>query len=101
MNTKNNDCGCVEYTPTLLERIGHKLFPQPFPNYPEDAPIDHITRDCVVTRVDTDISIIDRLRILVSGRVQMEARVNTENIVGSTTTAATFSVKPPRFLERK
>lgn len=57
MNADTDAC-CMTYTPLLLERIGHKFFPQKFPNYPEDKGKDGssgIIRDCIITKTVADI----------------------------------------------
>lgn len=53
-----------------------------------------------MTRTTVDLSIIDRLRVLISGRIEVQAKTSTENEVGNYATNATFNIQPPRWLTR-
>ncbi len=87
-----------EYIPTRREKLGRRLFPRTVPNPREPKfPV----RDCVFTNVSAEFSFIDRLRILVSGRVRVEVRVETENKPGQTCGNAVVDVQPPKWLERR
>ena len=89
---------CLTYTPTLREKIGRKLFPPGWHNYPEpDFPV----KDCLVCDTVTDFSFVDRVRILFSGRVYTRTRTDTENEIGKHVTAATVIIRPPACLIRK
>lgn len=86
----------LEYIPTRRERIGWRLFPARHCDIPDKPGM----RDCVVTRTTADLSFIDRLRVLVSGRIEVQAKTATENVVGAHATNAEFSVRPPSWLCR-
>ena len=85
------------YVPTLMEKIGWKLFPSKIPDDPDP---ESKARDMIVTRTTINFSFADRLRILVSGRVEVESRTATENEIGGHRTTACSSVRPPKLLTR-
>ncbi len=70
---------------TWRERLRFKLFPDRYCPLPEASAVH---KDCVVIRTVVVLSALDRLRVLWSGRVTVETKTVTENIVGATTTAS-------------
>jgi hypothetical protein len=97
MSDDTESCGAVEYVPQWQEKIGWKLFP---PNYVESPDLME-AHDCVHTTVHVEFSFLDRLRILFSGKVKVEVRTTTENLVGNCVSASIAFPKPPPWLERK
>ena len=84
-----------EYVPTFLERIGWKLFPHPMP---EDADPENKFKDMIIVKTYWRPSIFDRLRLLVSGRLVVETRAATENVIGNHNAVSTVRVAPPSIL---
>lgn len=73
-----------------------KLFPWK-PVYAPDVPGDW--RDCLTSHTYCELSIGDRIRVLLTGRIEVTTRTLTENKIGNTTTASGCSVLPWKFLE--
>lgn len=97
----NTDCAAQQYIPTFIERVGWKLFPRSeaacvtLPDLPS-KPI----KDGLVCDVHVELSFIDRLRALWSGRIVVYARTSCENVIGENKTNTGVWVKPPKYLER-
>lgn len=81
----NEHAYVVEYQGTWRERLRFKLFPSRYCPLPE-APASHL--DCVVIRTTVVMGWMDRLRVLLSGRLTVETKTVTEHVVGATTTAS-------------
>lgn len=81
-----NEQAFVVDTPwTWRERLRFKLFPsQPCP-LPE-APADW--QDVLFVTTVVHLNMLDRLRVLVSGRVKVETRTVAQNLLGATATAS-------------
>lgn len=94
-NTSNY---CVAYNSTFLERIGWKLFPSKHCEMPPPKE-GCLMGDGLVCRTEVQLSIIDRLRALVSGRVRVETKTSTENVLGWNSTNAVGFVAAPFFLD--
>lgn len=78
MNEKiDNSCLTREWT--WRDRLRSKLFPFVICHVPE-APSHY--QDCLVSRSRSIVCFMDRLRILVTGRVEVETRIVTEHTVG-------------------
>ena len=86
----------LAYTPTWIDRLRWKLFPLDTCDIP-DIP----AKDCVITRTECRFRLTGRLRVLLSGRIEVETKTATENIVGNTATASCCNIKAPMFLENK
>lgn len=86
----------LAYKPTWVDRLRWKLFPIDTCDTP-DIP----AKDCLIIRTECRLSLIGRLRILVSGRMQVETKTATENVVGNAVTASCCNIKAPMFMERK
>lgn len=76
------------------DRLRFKLFPSRHCQLPE-APAQF--RDCLVVRTVVSLPLIDRLRVLASGRLTVETKTVTEYVVGGT---ATSSVAYPSLASR-
>lgn len=85
------------YVPQWQERLGWKLFPQKHVDFPA---LKGTQRDGIVCRTVTHFSIIDRIRILVSGKVEVTTKTSTENELGENKTCGEAVVMPPRWLSR-
>jgi hypothetical protein len=70
---------------TWRERLRFRLFPIRHCELPE-APATYA--DCVVVKTVTSLSLADRVRVLLSGKLTVETRTVTENIVGGTATSS-------------
>lgn len=101
-NPTENTVGCMT-TPrwTWRDKLRCKLFPAT-PCYVPDAPDDPPEfRDALICRVTVELSFIDRLRVLVSGRLSVETKTITENRIGRHQTASSAYPLPIRLLERR
>jgi hypothetical protein len=87
----------AKYSPQWQERIGWKLFPASLCESPEVPG----ARDCIVIRTTGTLSVLGRLRALISGRVQVETRTVTEFKIGRVLTHSAVSVLPPVWLSRR
>jgi hypothetical protein len=98
MNTSNQDT-CRSYSPiSFMDRLRWKLYPAAPCRLPE-APATY--KDVLVCRVYIGLSLVDRLRVLLSGRLVVESKTVTENEIGGLITGSSVYVRPPSFLERK
>ena len=75
----------VETPWTWRERLRFKLYPSRYCELPE-APASY--EDCVVTKTVAVLSLLDRLRVLLSGRFVVETKTVTEHKVGACITAS-------------
>lgn len=89
--------GRLMYTPQWQEKIGNKLFPPVYVEPPE-LPIQ---KDVIHCATVINFSIIDRIRILISGEVNVVSKTSTENKVGNCKTNSGVFISPPKFLKRK
>lgn len=86
----------IAYQPTWVDRLRWKLFPMETCDIP-DIP----ARDCVIVRSRYRLSFLGRLRVLFSGRIEVETKTATENIVGACESSSCLNVKAPRFIDRE
>ena len=78
---------------TWRERLRFRLFPSRHCELPE-APAHYA--DCVVVTTTAVLSWADRLRVLISGRLTVQTRTVTENVVGDCrTSSVAFPSLPP------
>jgi len=83
MKTTETDNCCAPDQPctwTWRDRLRSKLFPFVICHVPEAPPS---FQDCIVTKSKSVLSFTDRLRILLTGKVEVEVRIVTEHVVGS------------------
>lgn len=81
-----NDQNYFVDTPwTWRDRVRSRLLPTRYCDVP-GAPAAY--RDCVVVKTVASLSLLDRLRVLVTGKLIVETKTVTENIVGATVTAS-------------
>lgn len=85
------------YQSQRRERLGWRLFP----NAHCFSPDLEGGRDGIVSRVRCELSFMDRLRLLISGRIEVWVKTTTENEVGRHATNSSISVRPPDWLDRK
>lgn len=86
----------VAYKPTFLDRLRWKLFPSDRCEIP-DIPAS----DCVIVRSNFRLSLLDRLRVVISGRIEVETKTATEHVVGNCASNALLNVQAPAFMDRK
>lgn len=86
----------VEHQWTRRERFMFWLWPKNYKALPK-APRSH--KDVLTVRTVCVLGFIDRLRILVSGRLFVESRTVCENEVGQMATAVTMFVLKPGAME--
>lgn len=85
----------IAYKPNWLDRVRWKLFPLDSCEIP-DIP----AKDCVIVRSNYHLSLLGRLRVLISGRIEVETKTATENFVGNCESATCLNVKAPLFMDR-
>lgn len=90
--------GCMEYVPQWQEKIGRKLFPNVHIDFPETK---FKAEDGISITTTVMLSWLDRIRTLVSGKLQVTAKTTTENEIGKYVTSSSVSVRPPSWLDRK
>lgn len=90
----------VMYTPTWRERLGYKLFPGKYCHLP-DLEDGSGGKDCLVVTTWIEFDFIDRLRVLITGRVSVETRTTTANVIGENKTNHAVYVKGPKFLTER
>lgn len=83
---------------TWRDKLRCKLFPAQHCDLPE-APASF--QDVLVCRVTSELSMLDRLRVLITGRIRVESRTVTENMMGSHRTKSIFSTLPPKWWDRE
>jgi len=85
MPSHNEENYCTTQPWTWRDRLRHKLFPS---NYCPLPPAPASYADVVVVRTVVSLSLIDRVRVLLSGKLTVETRTVTENVVGGTVTGS-------------
>lgn len=71
------------YVPQWQEKLGWKLFPNTYTEMPEMPDM----KDGLVCGITVTLSWLDRLRMLVSGKLEVTAKTATENVIGANVTA--------------
>ena len=86
---------------SVCVRIGRALYPAKHVECPE--PDDEVKGhgDVICVSTVTDLSIMDRLKILFSGRVAFDLRVATEHSVGNTKATAEAYPLPPKWMDSR
>lgn len=101
MNNQASELPAIGFTMnrpwTWRDKLRCKLFPPQHCELPE-APATH--KDVLVCKVFSELSMIDRLRVLITGRIKVETRTVTENVIGDTKTNSVFSALPPKWWSR-
>jgi hypothetical protein len=93
----NSDAECSVYVPQWQEKLGWRLFPAHHIDSPE-LPCAHDVLVCV-SRVH--LSWIDRLRVLISGKIEVTSKTTTKGVIGDHISASVFSARPPAWLDRR
>lgn len=85
---------------TWRDKVRAKLFPAGWGHIdiPDLTPTK--SADCIITRVELRWNLIDRLRLLLVGRTQVEVKTATENVVGKCEAAVAGWVLPPKWMDR-
>lgn len=84
MEEKDN-CYYADSPWTWREKLRYRLYPSmpcPLPSAPAAF------ADCVVVTTHVGLDWLDRLRVLVSGKLKVETRTVTENVVGGTVSSS-------------
>jgi hypothetical protein len=82
---------------TWKDKLRVKLFPPQHCDVPE-APAHF--EDALVCRVVAELSFVERLRVLASGRLQVETKTITEHTIGGHKTQSAFCTLPPKWWKR-
>lgn len=94
-----NQDNALSYTdplPKWKRWIQQKLFPYKYAEFPE---LPENFKDGVISNVKIEFSIIDRIRLFISGRAELRIITFTENRVGNTSNPeSAFNCSPPKFL---
>ncbi len=80
------------------DKLRWKLFPAKYLNTP-GAPAT--AKDVLVCRVTCCLSMMDRIRLLLSGRLMVETKTATEHEIGNHCTVSTAYPLPIKPLENK
>lgn len=99
MNNKLNNeprNECLVYVPQWQEKLGWKLFPSVYVDSPELPGM----RDVMVSYTHVNLSFLDRIRVLISGKIEVTTKTATENVIGKVSTNCGFSARPPWWLDR-
>jgi hypothetical protein len=86
----------VERSWNWKDKLRVKLFPPEHCPLPE-APPTH--QDVIHMNCYGELSILDRLRILITGRVKVEAKIVCQNIVGDTVPLTKINPLPPKWAD--
>lgn len=92
-----------EDVPSFKTRLRRKIFPSKHGNASQKAIAKDVkfqVRDCYVCRIMAELSMVDRIRILVSGRLVVDTITYTENQIGEHVVGSECWPLPPKFLER-
>lgn len=92
-----NDAFVQQYVPQWQEKLGRKLFKKHHIDMPDLPGM----KDCLVSRTVAHLSFVDRLKVLISGKIEVTTNTATEHVIGKTFTNSGVSVRPPGWLERK
>lgn len=92
----SENSACV-YVSQWQERLGWRLFPQ----HHFDSPEMDGAHDCFHCTTVVELSFLDRLRALISGKIKVTTKTATEFQIGKSVTASGVNVSPPKFLDRK
>jgi hypothetical protein len=101
MNDIINTCGTASRKTTWRDHIRWKLFPWTPAHCPE--PDDKVkgNGDVVIVNVITTLSFGERLKVLCSGRIEVQSRIATEHVCGATKGLSVFNTLPPKWLDRQ
>lgn len=94
----SSDLLCLSRPWTWKDKLRCRLFPPQHCDLPE-APATH--KDVLVCRVTSELSMLDRLRVLITGRIRVESRTVTENVIGNHKTKSVFAALPPKWWDRE
>ena len=95
-NCGNTCFGQEPEEPGFWERTAMRLFPL----QPAEIPEGVVGEDVITNRTWINFSLVDRIRILVSGRVFVETKLVTEKVVGQAVGQSEASVLAPRWMVR-
>lgn len=93
----DNNGQVLAFSPTARQKLGRRLFPAAY-SEPLEPSSGFEPSDQIFLRVDTYLSWPDRLRLLVSGKVRVDARVVTQQAVGQHAAVSSFNILPPNCL---
>jgi hypothetical protein len=79
------DCVSLSRPWTWRDKIRARLFPYKHCDIP-DAPKQFGMGDCINHTVRADLSFVDRLRVLITGKIEVESKIVTEHVVGALVT---------------
>lgn len=96
---KADGCYAPDPIPRWKRWLQQKLFPQTCLAYLEDNEPGFAPGECI-TGVNVVMCWKDRLRALVSGRLNVEMRLRTDVPLNRIVSRSQFNVTPPRWLDR-
>lgn len=84
--------------PTWRDRLRWRLFPARHCDVP---PAPAAFKDCLNCVTEVQLSWRDRLRVFLTGRLVVQARIVTEEKIGRTATNSSAHVLPWKWMERR
>lgn len=84
---------------TRLERFADRLFPTFFIELPQPKPAG--VNDVINLDLKKELTLVERLRILVCGRLRVTAMILTQHKVGQRLASGVVYAEPPRWTQRK
>lgn len=85
---------------TWKDKLRTRLFPSKYCEAPDSIRSGEYM-DVLVCKVTARLSMIDRLRVLISGRFVVESKTITQNIIGATLSHSEFYALPPLWWDTK
>lgn len=82
---------------TWRDRLRAALFPRrhcPLPSAPAEF------QDCISCHVTAEVSLLDRFRVMASGRVHVEVKIVTEHTPGKQIAGSVFTALPPKWMDQ-
>jgi len=98
---ENNSFVCA-FQPTWKQRLGFKLFPRQYCQWPEVKQVlgtQWGQGDGLCVSGDVKFTWKDRFRILFSGRARIVSKTITQHHIGSHLTNAVTFVQPPKWMD--
>jgi hypothetical protein len=87
------EAGCHIYTPTIAERFWRAMGFRS--HHPETSETGEQLPFWIMTNVHLNVSILDRIRLLISGNAIVRVEVRTDVAVNKTESASSFEIERP------
>lgn len=100
IDTTNTSFAAIDPA-TKTQKIARRLFPSKFVDVPEPDGKIKGYGEVIVCKVIAELSFMDRIRVMLSGRVAVDLKIACEYAVGETKTNAESYPLPPRWMTNK